>query len=109
MRLADLAEERAGERISFADTQVQPRAVITSPEWSGSETRRPALLAVRGQRRAQEAMAHAHRPDALLPRPRLDRRVRRGLPTYRPPLDYVRHFGDQGLRERAGRRSRCAT
>src|SRR5215469_4191467 len=36
--LADLAEERAGERISFADTQVQPRAVITSPEWSGSET-----------------------------------------------------------------------
>ena len=36
--LADLAAERAGERISFADTQVQPRAVITSPEWSGSET-----------------------------------------------------------------------
>src|SRR5207248_1729721 len=36
--LADLAGERAGERISFADTQVQPRAVITSPEWSGSET-----------------------------------------------------------------------
>ena len=38
MQLADLAEERSGERISFADTQVQPRAVITSPEWSGSET-----------------------------------------------------------------------
>ena len=38
VQLADLAEERAGERISFADTQVQPRAVITSPEWSGSET-----------------------------------------------------------------------
>ena len=38
VRLSDLAEERAGERISFADTQVQPRAVITSPEWSGSET-----------------------------------------------------------------------
>ena len=38
MALADLAEERAGERISFDDTQVQPRAVITSPEWSGSET-----------------------------------------------------------------------
>jgi Fe-S-cluster-containing dehydrogenase component len=36
--LADLAAERAGDRISFADTQVQPRAVITSPEWSGSET-----------------------------------------------------------------------
>ncbi|MGH3743372.1 MAG: molybdopterin-dependent oxidoreductase, partial [Mycobacteriales bacterium] len=38
MPLADLAEERAGETITFADTQVQPRAVITSPEWSGSET-----------------------------------------------------------------------
>jgi hypothetical protein len=38
VELADLAGERAGERISFADTQVQPRAVITSPEWSGSET-----------------------------------------------------------------------
>jgi nitrate reductase alpha subunit len=38
VELADLAGERAGERISFADTQLQPRAVITSPEWSGSET-----------------------------------------------------------------------
>src|SRR5262249_42478168 len=36
--LADLAAERAGDKITFADTQVQPRAVITSPEWSGSET-----------------------------------------------------------------------
>src|SRR5450759_4588921 len=37
VRLADLAEERANDHITFADTQVQPRAVITSPEWSGSE------------------------------------------------------------------------
>ncbi|MGH3436183.1 MAG: nitrate reductase subunit alpha, partial [Sciscionella sp.] len=36
--LADLAREREGDRITFADTQTQPRAVITSPEWSGSET-----------------------------------------------------------------------
>jgi nitrate reductase alpha subunit len=34
--LADLAAERAGDRITFADTQIQPREVITSPEWSGS-------------------------------------------------------------------------
>ena len=39
VELADLAADRAGERISFADTQVQPRAVITSPEWSAA---RPA-------------------------------------------------------------------
>ena len=69
VELADLAQERAGERISFADTQVQPRAVITSPEWSGSETGGGTLLPVRGQCRAQEAVAHAYRADAFLPRP----------------------------------------
>ncbi len=35
--LADLAEPRADDRITFADAQVQPRTVITSPEWSGIE------------------------------------------------------------------------
>ena len=45
--------------------------------------RRPALLAVHDQRRAAQALAHADRPAALLPRPRLDGRARRepaGLP-----------------------------
>ncbi|TMR87791.1 nitrate reductase subunit alpha, partial [Nonomuraea basaltis] len=37
-RLADLASEHEGKRITFADTQSRPQAVITSPEWSGSET-----------------------------------------------------------------------
>jgi nitrate reductase alpha subunit len=36
--LADLAAEHEGKQISFADTQSQPTPVITSPEWSGSET-----------------------------------------------------------------------
>ena len=40
--------------------------------------RRPAVRAVHGQRRAQETLAHAHRADAFLPRPRLDARIRRG-------------------------------
>ena len=31
--LSDLAEPRAGETITFHDTQVQPRTVMTSPEW----------------------------------------------------------------------------
>ena len=39
---------------------------------------RSALLAVHHQRGAQEAVAHADRADALLPRPRLDDRARRG-------------------------------
>ena len=97
--LADLAEERAGERISFADTQVQPRAVITSPEWSGSET---------GGRRYSPFVVNVERKK---PWHTLTGRMQffldhdwiaeygEGLPTYRPPLDYVRHFGDQGLLE----------
>jgi nitrate reductase alpha subunit len=97
--LADLAAERAGERISFADTQVQPRAVITSPEWSGSET---------GGRRYSPFVVNVERKK---PWHTLTGRMHffldhdwiaeygECLPTYRPPLDYVRHFGGQGLGE----------
>ncbi|HJS96780.1 MAG TPA: nitrate reductase subunit alpha, partial [Solirubrobacteraceae bacterium] len=37
LELTSLAEPRAGDRITFQDAQVQPREVITSPEWSGIE------------------------------------------------------------------------
>jgi nitrate reductase / nitrite oxidoreductase, alpha subunit len=37
-QLADLAAEHEGKQITFADTQAAPVPVITSPEWSGSET-----------------------------------------------------------------------
>ncbi|MGH3672228.1 MAG: molybdopterin dinucleotide binding domain-containing protein, partial [Pseudonocardiaceae bacterium] len=37
-KLADLAAENEGKRVTFADTQARPVPVITSPEWSGSET-----------------------------------------------------------------------
>jgi nitrate reductase alpha subunit len=99
VQLADLAEERAGDRISFTDTQVQPRAVITSPEWSGSET---------GGRRYSPFVVNVERKK---PWHTLTGRMHffldhdwiaeygEGLPTYRPPLDYVRHFGEQGVRE----------
>ena len=97
VRLSDLAEERAGERISFADTQVQPRAVITSPEWSGSET---------GGRRYSPFVVNVERKK---PWHTLTGRMHffldhdwiaeygEWLPAYRPPLDYARHFGEQGL------------
>jgi nitrate reductase alpha subunit len=99
VRLSDLAEERAGERISFADTQVQPRAVITSPEWSGSET---------GGRRYSPFVVNVERKK---PWHTLTGRMHffldhdwiaeygEWLPAYRPPLDYVRHFGEQGIGE----------
>ncbi|MDN5804942.1 MAG: molybdopterin-dependent oxidoreductase, partial [Microlunatus sp.] len=95
--LADLAEERAGEQISFADTQVQPRSVITSPEWSGSET---------GGRRYSPFVVNVERGK---PWHTLTGRMHffldhdwtheygEALPVYRPPLNYARHFGDQGL------------
>ena len=51
--LADLAEEHADVRITFGDTQVQPRKVIASPEWSGTGVARAPLLAVHDQRRAR--------------------------------------------------------
>ena len=36
--LHDLAAEHEGKQVTFADTQAAPVPVITSPEWSGSET-----------------------------------------------------------------------
>ncbi len=99
MKLADLAEDRVDEQISFADTQIQPRAVITSPEWSGSET---------GGRRYSPFVVNVER---MKPWHTLTGRMHffldhdwiaeygEGLPTYRPPLNYLRHFGEQGLRE----------
>ncbi len=97
VHLADLAAERAGDRITFADTQVQPRAVITSPEWSGSES---------GGRRYSPFVVNVERKK---PWHTLTGRMHffldhdwiheygEALPGYRPPLDYRRHFGEQGL------------
>ncbi|HEX6470900.1 MAG TPA: nitrate reductase subunit alpha [Streptosporangiaceae bacterium] len=98
--LADLAAERAGERISFADTQVQPRAVITSPEWSGSETggRRYTPFVVNVERK-KPWHTLTGRMHFFLDH---DWMAEYGewLPVYRPPLDYARHFGDQSTGER---------
>ncbi|HEX5407859.1 MAG TPA: nitrate reductase subunit alpha, partial [Pseudonocardiaceae bacterium] len=94
VELADLAGERAGDRITFADTQTQPRAVITSPEWSGSETggRRYSPFTVNVER---------HKPwHTLTGRQHFfldhDWMAEFGehLPTYRPPLNMLAHFGD---------------
>ncbi|WP_402375638.1 nitrate reductase subunit alpha [Isoptericola rhizosphaerae] len=93
-RLADLASDEEGKRITFADTQARPVPVITSPEWSGSE---------HGGRRYT---AFAVNVDRLKPWHTLTGRqhfyldhdwmVELGeqLPVYRPPLDLHRLFGD---------------
>ena len=86
------------KRITFADTQARPGAGDHQPGVVGQRDRRAPLRAVHRQRRAAQAVAHADRPDALLPRPRLDRTssARRCRPI-RPPLDMHRLFGEPRL------------
>ncbi|MGV9775915.1 nitrate reductase subunit alpha [Streptosporangium sp. NPDC003464] len=94
--LADLSAEHEGKRITFADTQSRPQPVITSPEWSGSETggRRYSAFVINVERdkpwhtltgRQQFFLDH----DWII-------ELGEQLPAYRPPLNMRRHYGDQG-------------
>jgi nitrate reductase alpha subunit len=97
--LADLASDHEGRRITFADTQTSPQPVITSHEWSGSE---------HGGRRYSPFTINVER---LKPWHTLTGRqhffldhdwmaeLGEQLPTYRPPLDLRRLFGDPRLGE----------
>jgi nitrate reductase alpha subunit len=98
-RLADLAAEHEGRRITFADTQAHPVPVITSPEWSGSES---------GGRRYSPFVINVER---LKPWHTLTGRqsffldhdwiaeLGEWLPTYRPPLDMHALFGEPRVGE----------
>ncbi|MFE6828435.1 nitrate reductase subunit alpha [Streptomyces sp. NPDC057690] len=98
-QLADLAAEHEGKRITFADTQAAPVAVITSPEWSGSET---------GGRRYSPFTVNVER---LKPWHTLTGRqhfyldhdwmsaLGEQLPVYRPPLDMNALFGEPRVGE----------
>jgi nitrate reductase alpha subunit len=94
--LADLAAARAGDRITLADARVQPRTVITSPEWSGIEAhdRRYSPFTINVERekpwhtlsgRQQLYLDHAWMLE-----------LGEGLPIFRPPLAYAQIYGDQG-------------
>ncbi|MFI5615492.1 nitrate reductase subunit alpha [Amycolatopsis sp. NPDC051903] len=92
--LTGLAEENAGHRIRFADTQARPSPVVTSPEWSGSETggRRYSAFTTN--------VEHAKPWHTLTGRQHfyLDHdwlaELGEALPVYRPPLDMHRLFGE---------------
>ncbi|MFN8107439.1 MAG: nitrate reductase subunit alpha [Nocardioidaceae bacterium] len=99
MKLADLAAEHEGKQITFADTQVSPVPVITSPEWSGSESggRRYSPFTINIERgkpfhtltgRQQFYIDH----DWMLG-------MGEGLPVYRPPLNMTHLFGEQPIGE----------
>ncbi|HLI14696.1 MAG TPA: nitrate reductase subunit alpha [Acidimicrobiales bacterium] len=95
VRLADLAHERAGDRITFADTIAQPRSVICSPEWSGAESsqRRYAPFTVNVER-LKPWHTLTGRQHLFLDHDWVAE-LGEMLPTYRPPLDLVAAFGDQ--------------
>jgi nitrate reductase alpha subunit len=95
--MAHLAAEQEGKRVTYADTQAAPVPVITSPEWSGSES---------GGRRYT---AFTQNTEHLKPWHTLTGRqhffldhdwiheLGEALPVYRPPLDMNRLFGEPRL------------
>ena len=85
--LADLAEPAEETRVTFADTQVQPRRVITSPEWSGidEEGRAYAAFTINVER-AKPWHTLSGRMHLYLDHEWM-RELGEALPAYRPPLD----------------------
>ncbi len=91
--LADLAREHEGKRVTFPDTQAAPVPVITSPEWSGSETggRRYSPFTINVERKKPwhtlTGRQHFYLDHDWM------QELGEGLPVYRPPLDLTQLFG----------------
>ena len=100
-RLADLAREHEGKRITFPDTQAAPVPVITSPEWSGSETggRRYSPFTINVERKKPwhtlTGRQHFYLDHDWI------QELGEGLPVYRPPLDLTQLFGEPRVGERS--------
>jgi nitrate reductase alpha subunit len=97
--LADLAASRAGDRVTFYDAQVQPRTVITSPEWSGIEAhgRRYSPFTINVERKKPWHTLSGRQHFYLDHEWMLE--LGEQLPVFKPPLRYGRHYGDQGTGE----------
>lgn len=97
VRLADLAEEHEGKQITFADTQGPPVPVITSPEWSGSETggRRYSPFTINVERKKPwhtlTGRMHFYLDHDWMTE------LGEGLPVYRPPLNMAALFAEPAL------------
>ncbi|MCC8250160.1 nitrate reductase subunit alpha [Saccharothrix luteola] len=98
--LADLAAEHEGKRITFADTQAAPVPVITSPEWSGSETggRRYSPFTINVERlkpwHTLTGRQHFYLDHDWMAE------LGEQLPVFRPPLDMHALFGEPRVGER---------
>ena len=104
----DLAAEHEGKQITFADTQAAPVPVITSPEWSGSETggRRYSPVTINVERAkpwhtltGRQHFFVEHDWMAELGEQR---------PVFRPPLDMTALFGEPGVGDGAGQNGSSA-
>ena len=97
VELADLAEEHEGKQITFADTQGPPVPVITSPEWSGSETggRRYSPFTINVERKKPwhtlTGRMHFYLDHDWMTE------LGEGLPVYRPPLNMAALFAEPAL------------
>ncbi|WP_327139422.1 nitrate reductase subunit alpha [Nocardia sp. NBC_01327] len=97
--LADLSAEHEGKQITFADTQVAPVPVITSPEWSGSESggRRYSPFTVNVERN-KPWHTLTGRQHFYLDHDWMEE-VGEQLPVYRPPLNMTALFAEPQLGE----------
>lgn len=97
--MTHLAAGDEHKRITFADTQARPVPVITSAEWTGSETggRRyaPFLQNIENGRPFHTVTGRMH---FFLDHDWLEE-VGEQLPVYRPPLDLHRLFGEPKIGE----------
>ncbi|HET7195590.1 MAG TPA: nitrate reductase subunit alpha [Nocardioides sp.] len=94
VQLHDLAAEHEGKQISFADTQASPQPVITSPEWSGSETggRRYSPFTINVER-LKPWHTLTGRQSFYLDHDWMTE-LGEGLPVYRPPLNMGALFSE---------------
>jgi nitrate reductase alpha subunit len=94
VELADLAGSRSGDRIGLADARVQPRTVITSPEWSGIEAhgRRYSPFTMNVERdkpwHTLSGRMHLYLDHEWM------LELGEGLPVYRPPVRHRAIFGE---------------
>ncbi|MFD3595028.1 nitrate reductase subunit alpha [Nocardia sp. NPDC058640] len=97
--LAEGSEER---RITFAETQSRPVPVITSPEWSGSETggRRYAPF-TQNIEFGKPFHTLTGRMHFYVDHDWIEE-LGEALPIYRPPLDMGKLFGEPAIGERNG-------
>ncbi|GLX20237.1 nitrate reductase subunit alpha [Streptomyces lavendulae] len=95
--MAHLAAEAEGKRISFADTQARPVPVITSPEWSGSESggRRYTAFTVNTEH-LKPWHTLTGRQHFFIDHDWLHE-VGESLPVYKPPLNMHTLYGEPEL------------